>query len=147
MFVTVAVGCAYTAELQRSPYINQAALSSVTAASPAKNPEDIVFLRKLPEDKPFVVLGTLHAPETEWTAHYTNDDLIEAMRVKAAELGGDAVVDFRAEQKPTIVGQGYYDPVSRTGSMTVIPYKGLHAWGEVIMYVTEQEQEQIEPGQ
>lgn len=37
------------------------------------------------------MLGTLTAPVTEWTKHYTMDDLIEAMRNKAAELGADAV--------------------------------------------------------
>ena len=36
----------------------------------------------------------MHAPETEWTAHYDTDDLMKAMRKKAVEIGADSYCRF-----------------------------------------------------
>jgi len=136
-------GCAYTASFNRSPYVDQSALADYVKARPAKSTEQIKFIKTIP-DKPFVVLGTLHAPNVEWTAHYDIDDLLKAMRKKAASLGADAILDFRTKENPTIVMSGsisrYYG-----GAITAVPFKGLHAWGEAIIFVSESESRIIEP--
>jgi len=134
-------GCIYTADFDRSPYVNEATLSEVQAAKPAVDPDDVRFLRSRPS-RPYVVLGTLHAPVIEWTAHYTTDDLIKAMRRKAAGLGADAIVGFRTQSNPSIQHVRNY---SSSGSTTyAVPYKGLHAWATAIMYVSDEQKQRIE---
>jgi hypothetical protein len=98
MLIWFTVGCAYTASFNRSPYIDQVSLQNYLITKKGKSPEEIIFLKKVP-DQPIVILGTLHAPEVEWTAHYTTDDLIKAMQKKAAEIGADAILDFRTNNK------------------------------------------------
>jgi hypothetical protein len=137
------VGCSYKAVLNRSPYVDQLALSDLVKNRPAKTPEQIKFLKEAP-DKPFVILGTLHAPKVEWTALYDNDDLIKAMRKEAASIGADAILDFRTQENPTIVKSGYISPY-HGGYVTAVKYKGLHAWGEAIIFVTIDEKKMIEP--
>lgn len=134
-FTTILLSaCTYTATLNRSPYVNQLELQKYTATRPAKKKEDIIYLKKFP-DKPHVLLGTLHAPDVEWTAHYTTDDLMDAMSRKAAELGADAIVNFRFEENPVIIKSG----------RSAVPFKGLHAWGEIIIYAPEETKKKIEP--
>ena len=139
-------GCSYTASFNRSPYINQSALQQYLTSKQKKSPEEIILMKEFPKQS-FVVLGTLHAPEVEWTAHYTTDQLINAMRKKAAELGADAIVDFRFRENPTIqtVGSFSVTPSGGTGVVTAVPYKGLHAWGDVIIFVPEEKKKLIEP--
>ena len=139
---TFLAGCT-AATLNRSPYVNQAALEEFLRARPNKSPDEVKFLKEFPKDT-FVVLGTLHAPEREWTALYTMDDLLKAMRSKAAELGADAIVDFRSRENPTVQSTGYIHPVSG-GSVTTTYYKGLHAWGEAIVFAPADRKKQIEP--
>lgn len=138
-------GCAYTASFNRLPYVDMSAVKQYSATRPTKTPDQIAFLKEYPKQS-HVVLGTLHAPETEWTAHYTMDDLIKAMRVKAAEIGADAVVDFRSQENPTVhtVGSVNISGTTAYGSMTAIPYKGLHAWGEAILYIPTDKKKLIE---
>jgi hypothetical protein len=137
-------GCfTYTANLNKSPYVDQSALTDFMKNRPAKSPEQIKFIKNIP-DKPFVVLGTLHAPQVEWTAHYDMDDLIGAMRTKAAAIGADAILDFRTKENPTVVMSGSISPYYG-GAVSAIPYKGLHAWGEAIIFVSKDEKETIEP--
>ena len=136
-------GCAYSASFNRSPYVDQDALANYLKARPEKSADQIKFIKNIP-DRPFVVLGTLHAPEVEWTAHYTMDDLLKAMREKAASIGADAIIDFRTKENPTIKTTGYVSPY-RGGTVSAIPYKGLHAWGEAIIFVSERELRMLEP--
>jgi len=139
--LAAASGCIYTADFDRSPYVNEEKLSEVQAAKPPIEPDDVSFLRGRPS-RPYVVLGTLHAPVIEWTAHYTSDDLIKAMRRKASGLGADAIVGFRTKSTPSIQQIRSY---GSTGSTThAIPYKGLHAWATAIMYVSDEQKQQIE---
>jgi hypothetical protein len=138
------VGGCYTAGFNKSPYVNQSALAESMKTHNAKSPDQIVFLKNIP-NRPFVVLGTLDAPETEWTAHYTIDDLIDAMRKKAAAIGADAILDFRTQSNPTMAIYGYSLP-GYGGAITTVPYKGLHAWGEAIIFISEEEKQAIEPG-
>jgi len=143
LIVFLISGCAYTANLNRSPYVDQSAFADFIKGRPAKSPEQIKFIKNIP-DKPFVVLGTLHAPEIEWTAHYDIDDLIVAMRKKAASIGADAILDFRTKENPTVVMSGSITPYSG-GTVSAVPYKGLHAWGEAVIFVSKDEKEIIEP--
>ena len=136
-------GCTYTAQLNRSPYVNQAALDAYIRSRPAKSPDEIQFLKQPPAES-YVVLGTLTAPETEWTKHYTMDDLIAAMRNKAAELGGDAVVDVRSVEQPHNVYSGNIGPSG--GTINTAQFKGLRAWGELIVFVPPEKKKAIEPG-
>jgi len=139
-------GCTYTASFNRLPYVDMDAVKNYSATRPARTaPAQIAFLKEYPK-RSFVVLGTLHAPETEWTAHYTMDDLIQAMRVKAAEIGADAIVDFRSQENPTVHTVGSVNIVGGygSGSMMAVPYKGLHAWGEAIIYIPADKKKLIE---
>jgi hypothetical protein len=92
------------------------------------------------------VLGTLHAPDVEWTAHYDTDDLIKAMRKKAVDIHADAIVDFRYKENPSVhtVGSAYVSPTGAHGSFAAIPYKVLHAWGEAIIFIPEDQKKLIE---
>ena len=136
-------GCSftYTASFNRLPYIDMGAVKSYSATR-RKTPEQIVFLKEYPKQS-YVVLGTLHAPEVEWTAHYDMDDLIKAMREKAVEIGADSIVHFRYEENPTVHTVGSIGAISG-GSATAVPYKGLHAWGEAILYIPEDKKKLIE---
>jgi hypothetical protein len=110
-----------------------------------KTTEEILFLKEYPKES-YVVLGTIHAPVTEWTAHYDTDDLIKAMRKKAVEIGADAIVDFRFKENPSVQTVGNIS-VSRDGvygSLNAIPYKGLHSWGEAIIFIPDDKKELIE---
>lgn len=130
-------GCVYTASFSRSTYINQSALSDFLASKTPVKPEDVKFFESPPAQE-FVILGTLHAPQVEWTAHYDTDDLIKAMQKKAAKIGADAILDFRTKANPTthIVWHIY--------SVTAVPFKGLHAWGEAIIFVSGEQKRIIE---
>jgi hypothetical protein len=121
------------------------AVKQYSAMQKTKTPEQILFLKEYPKES-HVVLGTLHAPNVEWTAHYNTDDLIKAMRKKAAEIGADAIVDFRFKENPTVhtVGSFSVTGTRAYGSMTAVPYKGLHAWGEVIIFVPADKKKLIE---
>jgi len=131
-------GCIYTASLDRSPYVNRARLREHLAGKPSVDSDDVQLLRRRPS-RPHVVLGTLHAPDVEWTAHYTTDDLVKAMRRRAASAGADAIVGFRTRSNPTT-------HITRSGGTThAVPYKGLHAWAEAIIYVTPEQKKQIDP--
>lgn len=136
-------GCTYTAELNRSPYVNQPALDAFLRSRPSKSPDQIQFLKQPPAES-HIVLGTLTAPVTEWTKHYTMDDLIEAMRNKAAELGADAIVDVRSVEQPNNVYSGSIGPSG--GSIHTAQFKGLRAWGELIVFVPAEQKSVIEPG-
>ncbi len=135
-------GCTYTASFNRVPYVDMEAVKHYAAMQKNKTPEQIVFLKEYPKES-YVVLGTLHAPEIEWTAHYDMDDLIEAMRQKAVEIGADAIVDFRYQENPSVHTVGSVSPFSG-GSAAVIPYKGLHAWGEAIIFIPQNKKKLIE---
>ena len=102
---SLAGACTYTASFARSPYVPQDELARVVASRPHKTPEQIVFVPG-PPDRPYIVMGTLTAPDVEWTAHYTMQDLTEAMAVEASEVGADAVMNVRAQQNPTVVYSG-----------------------------------------
>ena len=141
--LAIVSGCAYTASFSSSPYIKQSALSDFIASKSPVKPEDVKFL-KSPPSQEFVVLGTLQAPEVEWTARYTTDDLIKAMRKKAAEIGADAILDFRTQENPSTHTVGHISP-SYGGGVTAIHYKGLHAWGEAIIFVSGEQKRLIEP--
>jgi uncharacterized protein YbjQ (UPF0145 family) len=138
-------GCSYTAAFNRQPYVDMEAVKQYAATQKPKTPEQIVFLKDYPKQS-HVVLGTLHAPEVEWTAHYDNDDLIKAMRKKAAEIGADAIIDFRYKENPTVhtVGSVSISGTGGYGSFTAVPYKGLHAWGEAIIFIPENRKKLIE---
>jgi hypothetical protein len=149
-FVTVLLlvfqyGCTYTASFNRQPYVNMDAAKHYSAMKKHKSAEEILFLKEYPKES-HVVLGTLHAPEVEWTAHYDTDDLIKAMRKKAAEIGADAIVDFRFEEKPSVhtVGGVSISGGTAYGSVSAVPYKGLHAWGEVIIFIPKDKKKLIE---
>ncbi len=141
-------GCAYTASFNRLPYVNMDAVKQYASSKPTKTPDQILFLKDYP-NKSYVVLGTLHAPEVEWTAHYNTDDLILAMRKKAVEIGADAIVDFRYKENPTVhtVGSVNISGTNTSGSMSAVPYKGLHAWGEAIIYIPKDKKKLIESEQ
>ena len=134
-------GCTYTASFNRLPYVNMEAAKQYSAMQKNKTPEQILFLKEYPKES-HVVLGTLHAPETEWTAHYDTDDLMKAMRKKAVEIGADAIVDFRYKESPTVHTVGSVS--GRYGSFSVVPYKGLHAWGEAIIFIPKDKKKLIE---
>lgn len=138
-------GCTYTASFNRLPYVNMEAVKRYSATQKNKSPEEILFLKEYPKES-YVVLGTFHAPEVEWTAHYDTDDLIKAMRKKAAEIGADAVVDFRFKENPSVhtVGNVTISGSSAYGSFGAVPYKGLHAWGEAIIFIPEDNKKMIE---
>jgi hypothetical protein len=110
-----------------------------------KTTEEILFLKEYPKES-YVVLGTIHAPVTEWTAHYDTDDLIKAMRKKAVEIGADAIVDFRFKENPSVqtVGNISVTKDGAYGSLNAIPYKGLHSWGEAIIFIPDDKKELIE---
>jgi len=139
------IACTYKASFNPSPYVNPSTLKPYTSARSEKRPEDIIFIKEPPQ-KSFIVLGTLDAPVFEWTAHYTTEDLLQAMRVKAAEIGADAILDFRTKHDPTVrsVGSVTIMPGYAVGSMAAVPFKGLHAWGEAILFVPEEIKKQIE---
>lgn len=141
----VQYGCTYTSSFNRLPYVNMEAVKQYASTTVNKTPEKILFLKEYPKES-HVVLGTLHAPEVEWTAHYNTDDLIQAMRRKAAEIGADAVVDFRFKENPTVhtVGRVSMSGTRAYGSVAAIPYKGLHAWGEAIIFISEDQKKLIE---
>jgi hypothetical protein len=137
LVLSLTLGCAYTASFNRSPYVTDAA-RQYTAAKKTKSAEEILFLKEYPKES-HVVIGTLHAPEIEWTARYDTDDLIKAMRNKAVEIGADAIVNFRYRENPTMKTLGVVS-VSGTsvyGSFVPVPYKGLHAWGEAIVFMPD----------
>jgi uncharacterized protein YbjQ (UPF0145 family) len=138
-------GCTYTASFNRLPYVNMEAAKQYSSSQKAITPEQILFLKDYPKES-HVVLGTLHAPEVEWTAHYNTDDLIKAMRKKAAEIGADAIVDFRFKENPTVhtVGGVSISGTRAYGSFSAVPYKGLHAWGETIIFIPEDKKKLIE---
>jgi len=145
MFLIAQYGCAYTASFNRLPYVDMAAAKQYSSTKAQKTPEQIKFLKAYPKES-YVVLGTLHAPEVEWTAHYNTDDLMMAMRKKAVEIGADAIVDFRFTENPTVhtVGSVNVTGTGASGSMSVIPFKGLHAWGEVILFIPADKKRLIE---
>ena len=138
-------GCTYTASFNRLPYVNMEAVKQYSAMQKNKTPEQILFLKEYPK-KSYVVLGTLHAPEVGWTAHYDTDDLIKAMSKKAVEIGADAIVDFRYTENPTVhtVGSGGISGTRAYGSFAAIPFKGLHAWGEAIIFIPMDKKKLIE---
>ncbi|MEK6599921.1 MAG: hypothetical protein AABY52_06250 [Deltaproteobacteria bacterium] len=138
-------GCTYTASFNRLPYVSMEAAKQYSAMQKAKTAEQILFLKEYPKES-YVVLGTLHAPEIEWTAHYDTDDLIKAMRKKAVEIGADAIVDFRFKENPTVhtVGGVSISGSRAYGSFSAVPYKGLHAWGEAIIFIPEDKKKLIE---
>ncbi len=138
-------GCTYTASFNRLPYVNMEAAKQYAVAQGNKSPEKIAFLKEYPKES-YVVLGTLHAPEVEWTAHYDTDDLSKAMRKKAAEIGADAIVEFRFQENPSVhtVGSVAISGRSGYGSFTPVPFKGLHAWGEAILFIPEDKKNLIE---
>lgn len=133
LLVVFQYGCTYTASFNRQPYVNMESVKRFSETKKSKTPEEIVFLKEYPKES-YVVLGTLHAPEIEWTAHYDTDDLIKAMRKKASELGADAIVDFRFNESPSVHKVG----------RSVVPFKGLHAWGEAIIFIPEDKKKLIE---
>lgn len=143
---SVLVGCTYRAAFNPSPYVDESVLKPYASARTPKSPAEIVFLREPPKQD-FIVLGTVDAPVIEWTAHYTTEDLIQAMRVKAAEIGGDAIIDFRIKHDPSVhtVGNVTVGPRYTYGTASAVPYKGLHAWGEVIMFVPKDVKDRMEP--
>jgi len=145
LFLFFQSGCTYTASFNRLPYVDMEAAKQYSEAHQNKSPEEILFLKEYPEES-HVVLGTLHAPEIEWTAHYDTDDLIKAMRKEAAKIGADAVVNFRFKENPSIqsVGSVSRSGSSSYGSVSAIPYKGLHAWGEAILFIPEDKKSLIE---
>jgi len=138
-------GCTYTASFNRLPYVNMEAAKQYSAMQKTKTAEQIMFLKEYPKES-HVLLGTLHAPEVEWTAHYDTDDLIKAMRKKATEIGADAIVDFRFKENPTVhtVGGVSISGTGVYGSFSAVPYKGLHAWGEAIIFIPEDKKKLIE---
>lgn len=138
-------GCTYTASFNRLPYVDMEAVKQYSATHKTKTADEILFLKEYPKES-YVVLGTLHAPEVEWTAHYDNDDLIKAMRKKAAEIGADAIVDFRFKENPTVhtVGSAGISGTGAYGSFSAVPYKGLHAWGEAIIFIPKDKKKLIE---
>ena len=101
LFLISIYGCTYTASFNRLPYVNMEAAKQYSSMQKTKTVEQILFLKEYPNES-YVVLGTLHAPKIEWTAHYDTDDLIKAMRKKAVEIGADAIVDFRFKENPTV---------------------------------------------
>ena len=121
------------------------AAKQYSSTQKTKTAERISFLKEYPKES-YVVLGTLHAPVVEWTAHYDTDDLIKAMRNKAVEIGADAIVDFRFKENPTVhtVGSANISGTRGYGSFTAVPYKGLHAWGEAIIFIPEDKKNLIE---
>ena len=135
-------GCTYTASFNRLPYVNMESVKRYSETKKSKTPQEISFLKEYPKES-YAVLGTLHAPTVEWTAHYNMDDLIKAMREKAVEIGADAIVNFRYQENPSVHTVGSIDPVSG-GSAMAIPYKGLHAWGEAIIFIPEDKKQLIE---
>ena len=145
LLLVLQFGCTYTASFNRLPYVDMEAVKNYQATRKSKTPEQIMFLKDYPKES-YVVLGTLHAPEVEWTAHYDTDDLIKAMRKKAVEIGADAIVDFRFKEDPSVhtVGGVSYSGTGAYGSFTAIPYKGLHAWGEAIIYIPANKKQLIE---
>jgi hypothetical protein len=137
-----ASGCSYSASFNRSPYVD---LQAAKRMASVRNIDEVKFLKDFPKES-HVVLGTLHAPVTEWTAHYDIDDLMLAMRKKAVEIGADAIVGFRTRENPSVVGVTNYNP-SGSNYVTPVPFKGLHAWAEAIMYVPADKKALIEAGQ
>lgn len=146
LMLIVQNGCTYTASFDRSPYVNQLALEQYLHAVKKKSPDEIIFLKEPPEQS-YVILGTLHAPEVEWTAHYTTDTLINAMQKKASEIGADAIMDLRIKDNPTTHTVGSVDIHAGYGSMAAVPYRGLHAWGEAIIFLSEDKKKIIESQQ
>ncbi len=145
LFLIFIYGCTYTASFNRLPYVNMEAAKQYSSMQKTKTAEQILFLKEYPNES-YVVLGTLHAPEIEWTAHYDTDDLIKAMRKKAVEIGADAIVDFRFKENPTVqtVGGVSISGSRAYGSFSAVPYKGLHAWGEAIIFISEDKKKLIE---
>ena len=138
-------GCSYTASFNRLPYVDMNAAKQYSTMQKSKTAEEIKFFKEYPKES-HVVLGTLHAPVTEWTAHYDTDDLIKAMRRKAVEIGADAIVDFRYKENPSVHTVGSVN-ISRSGaygSFSAVPYKGLHAWGEAILFIPDDKKKLIE---
>ena len=145
LLLIVSSGCTYTASFNRLPYVNMEAAKQYSASKKGKTPESIAFLKEFPRES-HVVLGTLHAPEVEWTALYDSEDLIKAMRKKAAEIGADAIVDYRFRENPTMQTSGsiIMTPSGPSVSMVPVRYKGLHAWGEAIIFIPENQKKLIE---
>ena len=144
--IFILVGCTYTSSFSPSPYIDIVELAKYQETKKIqKNIDDIKILKKIPKKK-FIVLGTLTAPEVEWTAHYTTEDLIYAIKKKALELGADAIINYRKQEIPTNTQVMSYSPYYGGYDYTTsIHFKGLYIWGEAIIFVTEQEAETIEP--
>lgn len=140
--LSVDAGCTYTADFHRSFKVNQGVLHQIQRTRRKRLPKQVGVQRGFPR-RVYVILGTLHSPVVEWTKHYTHADLVAAMQVKAAAVGGDAVINYRSRHRPHtkfIQGRTYSheDKYYRYYRKTHIPvpFKGLHAWGEVILYVT-----------
>lgn len=91
------LGCAYTAGFVPVPELGEKVLREAASTKMHKSPSDIVLMEGAPTQN-YVVLGTLHAPQVEWTAHYTMEDLVNAVRKKASQLGADAVINLRSQQ-------------------------------------------------
>ena len=144
--IFIIVGCTYTSSFSPSPYIDKVKLAKYQETKKIqKNIDDIKILKKIP-DKNFIVLGTLSAPEVEWTAHYTTADLIYAIKKKALELGADAIINYRKQEVPTNTQVMSYSPYyGGYNYATPVHFKGLSIWGEAIIFVTEQEAKTIEP--
>lgn len=138
-------GCAYTASFNSLPYVNMEAVKQYSKTQKTKTAEQILFLTEYPKES-YVILGTLHAPEVEWTAHYDMDDLIMAMRKKAAEIGADAIINIRYKENPTVhtVGSVSISSTEAHRSFVAVPYKGLYAWGEAILFIADDKKSLIE---
>lgn len=143
LFILALNGCVYTASMNFSPYVDRAALNEYLASRPRKSSEEIKILPTKPKES-YIVLGTVSAPDYEWTNRYTTDDLVKAMRKKAVEVGADALVDFRTEEKPWTEATGSVNLYSG-GSVSAVRKKGLKAWGEAIIFVTPEMKKILEP--
>ncbi len=132
-------GCTYKASF--SPYVKESAFNELTQGRAKLPPGDIdtYFLGVSAPKRSYIVLGVMEAPTVQWTAHYTRDDLIKAIKNKASEIGADAVMNLRDVQNPGVAGS-----ISPVTGGTAVTFKNLYMWGDAILFVSEAQKQHYE---